>query len=183
MKKIYQIMLLLGITLGLGLSGGALAASKPVNGASCPCVANQKKGSVLTVISARNAIFSKENGHWKLVLASTTPDVLWFADRPVRKAGTLVLSELIRKWNQVFRGDSPNAAFAHAEIASDRNGGAPFAVELSNPILSKGVLTFNATALPGSKIRSGTYKNPRIFIDDALSSVLAGVATCISGFG
>ena len=79
--------------------------------------------------------------------------VVWFADRPVRHAGTMKLKRLAQEWDQLgFKGDPPNGA-----LEVDRGAAAGIvAVKVSAPrFTSDERLHFRLSPLDGEKLPSG----------------------------
>jgi hypothetical protein len=108
------------------------------------------KMDVLYVQNAKGVTLEKG----KLVLRGVNPNTICFTDRPARLAGHLPTSSFIPLWSQgedSFLKDPPNATLA---IFS---GGkvSDLVVEISNPVLSGGNLTYNVKVLEGAASASG----------------------------
>lgn len=116
------------------------------------------KMDVLYVQNSKSV--SLENG--KLVLRGVNPKTICFTDRPARLAGHLPTKDFIPLWSQgkdSFLKDPPNATLS---IFSG-NKVSDVVVEISNPVLAGGNLTYNAKVLEGeSSIRGGPCS---LFID------------------
>jgi hypothetical protein len=53
---------------------------------------------------------------WKLVLRQPYPQAIWYADRPLREAGTTPLADYVRStWSQAY-GDTPPNATVHFQL-------------------------------------------------------------------
>jgi hypothetical protein len=103
------------------------------------------KVDVLFVQNAKNVTFN--NG--KLVLQGVNPVTVCFTDRPARLAGHMQTSRFVPLWSQgkdSFLKDNPNATLSvfGGDNVSD------LVVELSNPQLSGGDLTYDARILEGT---------------------------------
>jgi hypothetical protein len=108
------------------------------------------KMDVLYVQNARSV--SLNNG--KLVLRGVNPKTICFTDRPARLAGHLPTKDFIPLWSEgkdSFLKDPPNATLSifSEDKVSD------VVVEISNPVLSGGDLTYNAKVLEGSASTRG----------------------------
>lgn len=116
------------------------------------------KMDVLYVQNASSA--SLEKG--KLVLRGVNPRTICFTDRPDRLAGHLPTKDFIPLWSEgkdSFLKDPPNATLS---IFSG-NKVSDVVVEISNPVLAGGNLTYDAKVLEGeSSIRGGACT---LFID------------------
>lgn len=105
---------------------------------------------VLYVQNAKGVTLEKG----KLVLRGVNPNTICFTDRPARLAGHLPTSSFIPLWSQgkdSFLKDPPNATLSifSGDKVSD------LVVEISNPVLSGGNLTYNAKVLEGPASASG----------------------------
>lgn len=108
------------------------------------------KMDVLYVQNAKSV--SLEKG--KLVLRGVNPSTICFTDRPARLAGHLPTKDFIPLWSEgkdSFLKDPPNATLS---IFSG-NKVSDVVVEISNPVLSGGNLTYNAKVLEGASSISG----------------------------
>ena len=97
----------------------------------------------------------------------------WFADRPVRRAGRLDTTALIKNWTKVFKSDPPNAVLV---VESNQDEAVP--LKLESPVLTGGTVTFQASrlsnipkhsALEGHKEASSMpsdFEHASLFIDD-----------------
>jgi len=66
--------------------------------------------------------------------------VLYFSDRPVRKAGFITMTQFMGDWakgNNSFQANPPNAAIVHAALKTNKKGIAQaIHVELTNPVVT-----------------------------------------------
>jgi hypothetical protein len=116
------------------------------------------KMDVLYVQNSRSVSLS--NG--KLVLRGVNSKTICFTDRPARLAGHLLTKDFIPLWSEgkdSFLKDPPNATLS---IFSG-NKVSDVVVEISNPVLSGGNLTYNAKVLEGPNSISGGEST--LFID------------------
>lgn len=105
---------------------------------------------VLYVQNAKSVTLEKG----KLVLRGVNPNTICFTDRPARLAGHLPTREFVPLWSQgkdSFLKDPPNGTLS---IFSG-NKVSDVVVEISNPVLSGGNLTYNAKVLEGAASISG----------------------------
>lgn len=153
------------VTAGLALGASAAAAAEPAN----PHVPLQKTiGHVsnpapvpsLGVINADSA--SLADG--KLVLNGVSGNVIVFADRPVRAAGHETTDLFISRWGDgkdSFKADPPNATIS--VLGGENDGVTDAVVELNNPKLEGGNLTFDVKILEGDL--KGLKGPAALFID------------------
>jgi hypothetical protein len=86
----------------------------------------------------------------KLTLNAVSPTTVYFSDRPTRVAGHIATSEMIPLWSEgknSFLKDPPNATLS--AFTSDGNV-ADVVVELKNPGLSGGQMTYDVRVLQGT---------------------------------
>jgi hypothetical protein len=145
-------------------SVSAIAAEAPT--ISAP----SEKPSYLFVMRAEKASILKVGAGYLLLLKNLEEKTLYFADRPVRKAGLLPTSNFIAMWEE--KGSSfdtipPNAALIHRNSKADNGSNVPaVAVELSKPRpQGNNSWQFNLTILEGS-LDTGEYEDVSLFIDD-----------------
>lgn len=138
------------------------------------------KTSLLVVLSAKSGAIKKSADSYHLTLNNVTPRVLWFTDRPNRKAGFISINKFITQWwPKAFKKSAPNAAEVHASMSAQVNGRMqPLAIELKNPKLSNGNLSYDIMVLPGDTIKAGTLKTPVLFIDDFFGCTNSGPQSC-----
>ena len=91
-------------------------------------------GRLLVLEGDAGTLVPQGKDRYALEIRGVDRDVTWFADRPVRRAGSLSLREVVRDWKKFgFVADPPNAAI-------ELDDGAPKAdvmtVELGRPRLS-----------------------------------------------
>ena len=76
------------------------------------------------------------------------PNVIYFSDRPVRKAGHMGISKFVEMWDigdESFKVDPPNAVLSILNKDSSQNA----VVELKNVKEKEGVLYFKVSELEG----------------------------------
>ena len=130
-----------------------------------------KKETVLNVIQAPNGqiVSDKETGH-KLILEEPHDTVIWFADRPVRKAGYTHIRDFLKDWDagkDSFEKDPPNAV-----LIIDNSE--PVVVELILVSWNENQATFKMEILEGKiSDKSGSIS---LFVDIQMS-LTRGVLT------
>lgn len=129
------------------------------------------KSGVLLVLSAKSGEIKKTAKGFTLTMKKVDPKVLWFTDRPGRKAGYIPVNKLLKNWSSEFASSQPNAALVHVGMKFTTSGTTHAkAMELSNPTkLNKNTIQWKVTFLKGDSatpIQKG-YKiqAPSIFID------------------
>lgn len=170
MKKLKSCVLLLIICLIV-----PLYAAEPVMTTTDENQAthhNQKKAKYLIVIRATDAKIIKTDAGYVLTLTGTDGHTLFFADRPVRKAGLVPTEELMNSWEQKSNSltmTPPNAAILFRSMNADKRGiSHAVAVELKKPVtIGKDSWSFSMTDLEG-KLRPGHYQGVTIFVDSLL---------------
>ena len=79
--------------------------------------------------------------------------VLYFSDRPVRKAGFITMTQFMGDWakgNDSFKANPPNAAIVHAALKTNEKGIAQaIPVELTHPVATANGWTFDLKDLQG----------------------------------
>jgi hypothetical protein len=98
----------------------------------------------------------------KLTLKGITPNTIIFADRPARMAGHVPTEALVQDWSQgkaSFEKDPPNADLSTFTGTGSKNA----VVELRNPVLHNGTLTFDVKVLQGTLDDAGGQTS--LFID------------------
>lgn len=137
--------------------------------ASVACSPHRNQGpSYLFVLSAQSGVIQKINNSYSLTLQGIDPHVLWFTDRPVRKAGFLPVKAFIHNWSKGFKNTPPNAGVIHIDMVYNQHGKQqPLAVELSKPIFNGKLLTFTIKSLHGDKHIPNfqQLKHIKLFID------------------
>lgn len=165
MKKIRlysQGLFLAWLTL---LSGQAISTSLPEKSISpAAVVGSEKQASLIFMLYAAKADIIKNGDSYELILQETSPNVVYFGDRPLRQAGFLTMSTFVKYWNQndaIFKKEPPNVAI----MGTDSKGASKeITVKLFNPLLlSKNSLKFKVT-VAGGKMKLGNYNNISIFM-------------------
>ena len=90
------------------------------------------------------------------------PNVIYFSDRPARKAGHLSISEFIEMWDKgvdSFKADPPNATLS----VLTKDGAKNVVVELMSVEQKSGSVVFKVAVLEG-KVK-GTLAPATLFID------------------
>ncbi len=95
---------------------------------------------------------SYDNG--KITLHTLAPTTLFFSDRPDRVTGHITAREFVDSWDKgpdSFESNPPNAVLSifHPDMVSD------IVVELTEPVLSDGSLTYSVEILDGEMPASG----------------------------
>jgi hypothetical protein len=130
---------------------------------------------VLYSIDGRSVTVAKAAKGHRIALPANTR-VVWFSDRPERRAGTLTLAQLAGIWEASgFVEDPPNAAV----ILSEQGDSRTHVVELKSPKVAGPTVSFAFTAVPGGEeaghrhthgIAAGRYARAEVFIDDAATT-------------
>ena len=128
----------------------------------------KQKASFLFVLRADTGVITKTDGGYKLTLKGMDDKVLYFSDRPVRKAGFITMTQFMGDWakgKNSFQANPPNAAIVHAALESNEKGIAQaLPVEMTNPVITANVWTFDLKDLQG-KISIGSYNGVSVFVD------------------
>lgn len=134
--------------------------------------AQAAKPGILYSIDARTATVSKAGKAHRLSVPTNTR-VVWFSDRPERRAGALTLKGLVAIWDASgFVEDPPNAAVILTEQGESRT----HVVELTKPRVAGSQISFAMTAVPDAveaghahthDVVVGSYGRAEVFIDDA----------------
>ena len=126
---------------------------------------------VLYVISAKSGELKKSDKGYQLTLKNVDSKVLWFQDRPGRKAGHIMIDAVVKNWKQEFKTSQPNAALVHAGMKLGSHGASKaVSFELTNPfIVDKDTVRFDVSFLKGDtkQLPTGDLVNPQIFIDSS----------------
>jgi len=119
---------------------------------------NQKM-SALFLIKGNGFISGNQKTGFKLTLRKTDSTIIWFADRPVRKAGRMKVTDFMKAWRKgkdSFAIDPPNAVIVTAT-------GASMVVKLTLLDYKDGNATFALKSIDGKLV---TYSgNISVFID------------------
>jgi hypothetical protein len=130
---------------------------------------SQQKVSLLFVLKADTAVIAKDDTGYTLTLKGMDNKVLYFSDRPVRRAGFITMDNLMSDWTKgpnSFQDNPPNAAIVHAALkTNDKGVSQAIPVELTNPVVVEGGVMFHLKDLNGT-ISMGDYNGVSIFIDD-----------------
>lgn len=127
---------------------------------------HSNKARYLFVLSAASGVISDTQHGYTLTLNNVDPHILWFTDRPQRKAGAAKTQQFLAAWSQNFKGSNPNAAIVHADVSAVLNGKQqPMAFELANPQIHHGEVTFTISILSNDRIIPGQLKSVKLFID------------------
>jgi len=121
-----------------------------------------KKDTVLHVIQASygQVVGDREAGY-KLILEEIDETVIWFSDRPVRKAGSVHIRDFLKDWDEganSFKKDPPNAVLI---------------IDNSEPVVVELILvnwnakaTFELKSLKGQEYKIADKRGPvTLFID------------------
>jgi hypothetical protein len=170
--KRFSIIALTIITLGFIISSLAYAettASAATLATAPTATAQQKKIHYLFVMRAAKAVIIKHANGYELTFTNTDPKVLYFSDRPVRKAGLILTAKFMDNWEKAhsnFQVTPPNGALIYSKMNVDQNGVAQgIAIELLNPVqVSNNSWKFQIKDLEG-KISAGSYDDVSMFID------------------
>ncbi len=129
-----------------------------------------QKASFLFVLRAHHGVIAKTSGGYTLTLKGMDDKVLYFSDRPVRKAGFITMTRFMGGWakgKDSFKDNPPNAAIVHAALKTNEKGFAQaLPVELSKPVRTAAGWTFLLKNLDG-KISMGSYDGVVVYIDAA----------------
>lgn len=128
-----------------------------------------KAAEYLFVLQADKATISKGDKGYQLTIQSANPKLLYFSDRPVRRAGTVNTLKFMDNWmapDSTFSKDHPNAAIVFDQTQADAKGNsAAQPVELGDPVkTSTNSWSFPVKDLNG-KLSVGVYDKVNIFID------------------
>jgi len=97
------------------------------------------------------------------------PNVIYFSDRPARKAGHMSLSEFIKMWNKgsdSFKADPPNATLSVLK----KEGANNVVVELMSVVQKSDSVIFKVAVLEGTTPAS--FYMSTLFIDVAGSDMI-----------
>lgn len=119
--------------------------------------------SVLFVQHANKVTFDGD----RLTLEGPDQNVIAFTERPHRAAATIALDKFVKSWSEgqdSFADDPPNAA-----LVGETQNGDPVSliVEITNPDLGDGTISYGYTVLKGEVPESIT--NPYFVIDDSVN--------------
>mgnify|MGYP000700440270 CR=1 FL=1 len=156
---------LIGLTCSLPIT---VMATTDAQASTKISKATQQKATFLFVLRADTGSIAKTDAGYTLTLKGMDDKVLYFSDRPVRKAGFITVTQFMNDWakgNNSFQANPPNAAIVHAALKTNGKGFAQaISVELKNPIATTDGWVFHLTDLQG-KISVGDYDRISIFVD------------------
>jgi hypothetical protein len=130
---------------------------------------DSKKPGYLFVISGSSGSLEGDT-----LTLNGVPNVVYFTDRPARKAGHMSVTKLIDIWQngpESLKSDPPNAVLS---ILSE-NGNKNITVELQNPSAEGNIIKFKIKKLQGTAPKE--FKESSLFIDPAengMGGVLGG---------
>lgn len=174
-KKIFSLIFVFSLVLysslfALDATKSQISSTSATNTAS---VDNETINALFIQNSAAAKILPHEtdSAKLKLVMQNVMPNVIWFADRPVRKSGVISIEQFIGNWNKgenSFAKNNPNAA-----LSSDANKKDGKVVEVDIVVLSNPLYDFKHKTLTydikgdTSKLlhKAGSYRNVVVFID------------------
>jgi len=120
---------------------------------------DSKEPSYLFVLSATSGSLKGDT-----LTLNGVPNVLYFSDRPARKAGHLSLEKFVESWNNgsdSFKADPPNATLS-LHVA-DEKGIKNVVVELMSVEQKSGSVVFKVAVLEGTLPEN--FKQCWVFID------------------
>ncbi len=123
---------------------------------------DSKNTGYLFVISGTSGSFDGDT-----LTLNGVPNVIYFSDRPARKAGHLSLEKFVESWNKEssdsFKADPPNAVLS---ILSDK-GNLNVVVEILNPSMESNSVSFNIKPIKGTI--PNDIKQSSLFIDEIIN--------------
>ncbi|MCX6994599.1 MAG: hypothetical protein NTY13_02005, partial [Chlamydiae bacterium] len=156
--------------LGLTLSLPAAVFAQVQKTASLGEAHAEEKASYLFVLRTDTGVITKTDEGYKLTLKGMDDKVLYFSERPVRKAGYITITQFMGNWdkgNDSFKANPPNAAIVHAALKTNENGIAQaIPVELQNPEITAQGWTFDLIDLDRVGVIEGIYDKIAIYVDD-----------------
>ena len=165
LKSVLYFFTVLGLTLSLP----AVVFAQVQKTASLGEAHVEEKASYMFVLRADTGVITKTNGGYKLTLKGMDDKVLYFSDRPVRKAGYITITQFMGNWakgNDSFKANPPNAAIVHAALKTNANGiSQAIPVELTNPARTEQGWVFDLTGLEGVVLSTGRYEEIRRLVD------------------
>ncbi len=128
------------------------------------------------LVFAENVIDDSKNTGYLFVISGTSgsfdgdtltlngvPNVIYFSDRPARKAGHMSVSHFVEMWNKGidnFKTDPPNATLSVLK----KDGANNVVVELTSVEQKRGSVVFKVAVLKGMSPES--LSTSTLFIDD-----------------
>ena len=140
--------------------GAALAATLLIVGVFVANAAEEKKADFLFVQTAKSMAFDPATSTLKL--ENVSPVTLFFTDRPERIAGNMKTARFIPFWSEgkdSFKSEPPNADVSIIDGKTMKQT----VVELKDPVLDNGTLTYTVKVIEGEMPAEGT--EVAVFID------------------
>jgi uncharacterized protein YjbI with pentapeptide repeats len=112
--------------------------------------------SLLYVLTSAAGTLTTQHGQLTLTLTGVEPQLVWFSDRPARRAGSFPARGIVSSWEGFgFGRVPPNAALVYTDKRGNRDR--TVILELSHPRVAGGgrVLRFAATVVDPRTVRSG----------------------------
>ena len=128
---------------------------------------DSKESGYLFVLSATSGSLSRD-----ILILNGVPNVIYFSDRPARKAGHISLEKFVESWNKgsdSFQADPPNATLS----VLNKEGAENVVVELMSVGTKFGFLYFKIEVLEGNV--TGSFGTATIFIDGEVSGDHSGI--------
>ena len=125
---------------------------------------------VLTAKSAKISKIKKDKSIvYQLRLYHPGLKVIYFSDRPVRKAGEISLTSFLHRWHVSKYAKAVKRAHIAPNVDFQTSAN-DFSFSLSKPVYDKnrGVLTYTIEKIHGRRFlhpRAGVFQSPVIFID------------------
>lgn len=139
---------------------------------------------VTGLVFAENVIDDSKNTGYLFVISGTSgsldgdkltlngvPNVIYFSDRPARKAGHISLSDFVEMWdkgNDSYKADPPNAVLSVLSESGNQN----IVVELQDPSIIGDLVSFKIKNLQETVPKE--FKESSLFIDDGGNGGNAG---------
>ncbi len=133
------------------------------------------------LVFAENVIDDSKNTGYLFVISGTSgsldgdtltldgvPNVIYFSDRPARKAGHLSLEKFVESWNKgsdSFKADPPNATLS----VLTKEGAENVVLELMRVEQKSGSVVFKVAVLEG--VLTPTFKISTLFCDEFVQTV------------
>ena len=159
------VLSLVGLTSSLPIEGIAAGSERIPTKITTDV---KQKASFLFVLRAETGEITKADGGYTLTMKGMDDKVLYFSDRPVRKAGFITMTQFMGDWakgGNSFQANPPNAAIVHAALKTNTKGIAQaLPVELTHPVTTADGWSFQVKDLQG-KIEVGSYHGVSVFID------------------
>lgn len=139
-----------------------------VNSANKP--SSSQGAEYVFIMEAKSGQISKnKNGTYELTLSQVDPKTLYFSERPNRINGFMDTGKFVADWakqGSSFSVNPPNVAITHASLDGNQDGFVQaIPLELRNPKVNAGKITFAINNLDKSKIQAQKLTNLKVFID------------------